>query len=127
MKPKYLWPRDFLKSRILFGLRQALADSAPFQPIGIVESPFSVLTLYQHGIAATCTFGAQLSDEQAAMIAASGRPTWVLFDPDEAGEIGAIKAKQTLHEHGCLFVAIVELPGQPDTLTAETLRECLHL
>src|SRR3972149_6886227 len=74
VKPKYLWPRDFLKSRILFGLRQALADSAPFQPIGIVESPFSVLTLYQHGIAATCTFGAQLSDEQAALIAASGRP-----------------------------------------------------
>jgi hypothetical protein len=71
--------------------------------------------------------GAQLSGEQAAMIVESARPVWVLFDPDEAGVIGAIKAKHTLHEHGCLFVAIVELPGQPDTLSAETLRECLHL
>jgi DNA primase len=124
-RPRYKWPEGFLKSRIVYGLTEALVNSYE-KPLIVVEGPFKVYHLFQAGfLNAVASFGSSLSDEQAAILAATGRPIVLMFDGDEAGRTGMRTAAGKLISK--TFVRAVKLPDgiEPDDLSAEQLAKLL--
>lgn len=127
-RPRYKWPEGFPKSHVVFGLNQAL-HGTDGRPLIVVEGPFKVFHLVQAGFPnAVATFGASLSDEQAAILAGTNRPIVLFFDGDEAGYSGMRSAAGKLIT--CSFVRAVKLPQgtEPDHLSptelAQVLRGC---
>ncbi|MBW3599729.1 MAG: toprim domain-containing protein [Planctomycetes bacterium] len=124
-KPRYKWPEGFPKSRVLYGLREALAGPSN-SPLLVVEGPFDVYHVVQAGFPATvAVLGSALSDEQAALLAATGRKLVLLFDGDEAGQAGMRLAAGKLITRA--WVRVVKLPEgkQPDQIPAEELQAIL--
>ena len=124
-RPRYKWPDGFSKSQIIYGLREAL-ESDSSQPLIIVEGPFKVYHLVQAGFPnVVATFGSSMSDEQAGILAETGRSILLLFDGDEAGRNGMRTAAGKLITRA--FVRAVRLPDgtEPDDLTADELAELL--
>jgi DNA primase len=120
-RPRYKWPEGFLKSQIVYGLSEAL-DKTEGKPLIVVEGPFKVYHLFQAGFPNTVAiFGSSLSDEQAAILAATGRPIILMFDGDEAGRTGMRMAAGKLISQ--TFVQVVKLTDgtEPDDLSAEQL------
>ena len=124
-RSRYKWPPNFPAHRVVYGLIQAL-DSNPGQPLIVVEGPFKVFHLYQNGFPnAVSSFTASLSDEQAAILAATGRRIILFFDGNEAGYKGMRTAAGKLI--GRTFVRVVKLPEgrEPDDLSAGELKTLL--
>lgn len=121
-RPRYKWPEGFAKSRVIYGLAEAL-ESTEGKPLIVVEGPFKVYHLVQAGFTnVIAIFGASLSEEQARVLIETGRPVLLLFDGDEAGRLGARAAVEQLVAHA--FVRAVHLPPevQPDHLNATDLK-----
>lgn len=124
-RPRYRWPEGFRKSRIVYGLREALT-AAGEKPILVTEGPFAVYHLVQAGFeTAVAIFGSSLSDEQANILADTGRPLVLLFDGDQAGQIGMRLAAAKLICRS--YVRVVKLPDglKPDEIGAKRLAELL--
>jgi DNA primase len=124
-KPRYRWPDGFLKSRVVYGLREALTTDNS-APLIVVEGAFKVYYLVQAGFPSTvAVMGSSLSDEQAAILAATGRPIVLFFDGNEAGQAGMRLAAAKLIRRG--FVRVVSLPNdkEPDGLPADELDNVL--
>jgi DNA primase len=124
-RPRYKWPEGFLKSQILYGLTEAL-DNTDGKPLIVVEGPFKVYHLFQAGFPNTIAiFGSSLSDEQAIILIATGRPIILMFDGDEAGRTGMRTAAGKLISK--TFIRAVKLPDgtEPDDLSAEQLATLL--
>jgi DNA primase len=124
-RPRYKWPDGFTKSRVVFGLHEAL-DGTDGQPLVVVEGPFSVFRLAQAGIrSAVAIFGSSLSDEQADLLATNGRRIVLMFDGDEAGQSGMRLAAAKLIRR--TFLRVIQLPegAQPDTLSDEAFASVL--
>jgi DNA primase len=128
-RPKYKLPKDFLKSAEVFNLHRALQED-PIQPIIITEGYFDVMALWQHGWRRTVSImGSHLSTTQEHLLltAAEEPPTFILlFDEDEAGQTGRLKALQSLAFHAYVRVARLPRAGvQPDHLTRDELQTLL--
>lgn len=83
--PKYLHSKGFPKSRYLFGEYKKLVAGS--KRALICEGQFDVIRLYQLGYrGAVAIFGASMSEQQAAKIAAMFKTAIILGDGDEAGE-----------------------------------------
>jgi DNA primase len=124
-RPRYKWPEGFPKSQVVYGLREAL-DGTDSQALIVVEGPFKVYHLLQQGFpGAVAIFGSSLSDGQAAILAASGRPIVLMFDGNEAGQNGMRSAAGKLITR--TYVRVVKLAeGQePDQLSTAELRQLL--
>ena len=124
-KPRYRWPEGFPKSRVVYGLRE-MPRTAESVPLIVVEGAFKVYHLVQAGFASTvAVMGSSLSDEQAAILVATGRPIILFFDGNEAGQTGMRLAAAKLIRRA--FVRVVSLPGgkEPDELSAEELDDVL--
>jgi len=124
-RPRYKWPDGFPKSRVVYGLAEALAGTEG-EPLVVVEGPFKVYHLVQAGLpGAVAIFGSSLSDDQADLLAGTGRPIVLMFDGDDAGQAGMRLAAAKLICRA--FVRVVRLePGQePDSLTADELQGLL--
>lgn len=119
-RPRYKWPPEFPKHRIVFGLRQAL-ETPPSQPIICVEGTFGVFHLMQLGYASAAVFGSSMSDEQAEQLTQTSRPLILMFDGNEVGQTGMRKAAAKLIRHA--FVRVIQLPPnrQPDKLSVSEL------
>ena len=125
-RPRYKWPTAFPRNRFVYGLREAL-DAGDSLPLIVVEGPFKVYHLLQHGYPnAVATFGSSLSDEQADRLIATKRPIVLMYDGDEAGRAGMRVAAQKLITG--TFVRTVELADgiEPDQLDADNLRQMLR-
>lgn len=123
--PRYRFPNEFPRNRLIYGLSEALPPSE-WQPLIVVEGPFKVFHLFQAGFPNTvATFGAAVSDEQVAILAATRRPLVLLFDGDEAGQIGMRSAAERLIDQTA--VRIIRLPPDkhPDDLSAMELSQVL--
>jgi len=126
-RPKYRWPANFPKQRFLFGLNEAL-DGTGEMPLLVVEGVFDALRCVQNGYAATvAVFGSSLSEEQAQLLADTGRAVVLMFDGDEAGRTGMLAAAHKLAPHA--FVRMIRLDDgrQPDDLSADELQRHLDL
>lgn len=125
-RPRYKVPEGFETSRLIYGLREAMEHSDQDSPLIVVEGAFKVFHLVQAGFpAAVSTFTASLSDEQATILAATGRRIVLLFDGNEAGYAGARRAAGRLITR--CFVRVTKLPEgvEPDSLSPAALREIL--
>ncbi len=123
--PRYKFPADFPRNRVVYGLPKAL-DGIGNKPLIVVEGPFKVFHLYQAGFPNTvATFGANMSDEQAMILAETKRPLILMFDGDEAGQAGMRSAAERLIER--TFVKIIKLPDgkHPDDLSPTELTQLL--
>jgi DNA primase len=124
-KLRYRWPDGFPKSRVVYGLREALITDKAV-PLIVVEGSFKVFHLVQAGFPSTvAVMGSSLSDEQAAILVATGRPIILFFDGNEAGQTGMRLAAAKLIR--LAFVRVVSLPDgkEPDELPAEELGNVL--
>lgn len=115
--PKWMHSNDMPKSDILFGMDNFSGDSAV-----LVEAPLSVVMLDQHGISnAVASFGCKLSDSQARLLRANYNNVLVFYDPDEAGQRGALDAARKLED----FMDVYMAPMTRDDPAAMTLEENL--
>ena len=123
--PRYKFPAEFPRNRVIYGLPQALQENDG-RPLIVVEGPFKVFHLFQAGFPQTvATFGASVSDEQVAILAATRRSLILLFDGDEAGQAGMRSAAERLISQTA--VRLVKLPTgkHPDDLSGIELTQIL--
>jgi DNA primase len=124
-RPRYRWPDGFPKSRVVYGLRE-MRKVAESVPLIVVEGPFKVYHLVQAGFTSTvAVMGSSLSDEQATILVATGRPIILFFDGNEAGQMGMRLAAAKLIRRA--FVRVVSLSdgNEPDELSADELHSVL--
>lgn len=122
---RYKFPVDFPRNRVVYGLSEAF-DGTDGKPLIVVEGAFKVYHLAQNGFPnAVAIFGSSLSDEQAAILAATGKQLVLMFDGDEAGQCGMRRAAGKLIVQS--YVRVVKLPvdKEPDHLSAVELQEFL--
>ncbi|MCH7727122.1 MAG: toprim domain-containing protein [Planctomycetes bacterium] len=124
-RPRYKWPDDFSKSRVVYGMRQAL-ETDDALPLIVVEGPFKLYHLLQAGFPNTvAVFGSSLSDAQAKLLIDTQRHVVLMFDGDEAGYTGMRTAAAKLITRS--FVHVVKLPEkvEPDQLDDDQLTALL--
>ena len=87
--PKYLYPADFKKSRVLFGANLVTSTDL----VCIVEGPLDAMWLNQLGYNAVAILGMSISRKQVDLVQELPSGEVVLcLDNDEAGQIGKEKA-----------------------------------
>ena len=105
--PKYLYPQNFKKSRVLFGGNLI----KPSKLLCIVEGPLDAMWLNQLGYNAVAILGMSISKKQVVLV--QELPVGevvVCLDNDEAGQIGKEKALTYLGQSA--RIAYVDLPSQ---------------
>jgi len=118
--PRYLLPKGFEKSKVLYNLHRVLEKGN--DTIVIVEGFWSVLHLHSEGIPCVSTFGDSVSDAQAELLIEHGFKNVILiYDGDEGGRIGTQSSLPILAEK--LFVKTVALSYgiKPDTMSDDIL------
>ncbi len=126
-RPRYKVPDDFPVSRIVYGLGPALKSTSDTMPLIVVEGPFKVYHLVEAGFeSAVSTLTSSVSDEQAEILAETGRRIVLLFDGNEAGYEGMRRGAGRLVTKS--YVRVVKLPEgtEPDDLNSRQLNELLH-
>lgn len=124
---KYKLPKGFNKSIELYNqvrakaLLDELGDDAP--PLVVVEGYWSVMRLHNEQIPVVATFGSDLSEEQALIIASMETDVIIVYDGDEPGRAGARKAAGALAPYA--YVRILDLADtiKPDTMDLNDLEE----
>lgn len=91
----------------------------------VVEGFFGCMRLSEAGFPCVALMGSSLSDAQEDMIAGNFKSMTLLFDDDEAGEKGRGDALLRLSQRIYVCAPIVPSGKQPDTLSAEEIRELL--
>lgn len=118
---KYKFPKGFKKERVLYHYHEAKAEMGE-KGLILVEGFFAVMKLYEAGLTnAVASMGVELSATQAKLLGAA-KEVVLLFDGNEAGWSGALKAKEQLAP--LTKVRLVKLPAgmEPDMLPPKALR-----
>ena len=116
--PRYLLPKGFEKSKVLYNLHRVLEKGN--DTVVIVEGFWSVLRLHGEGIPCVSTFGDSVSEAQAQLLVEHGVKTVILiYDGDEGGRIGTQTSLPILAKH--LFVKTIALEDgiKPDTMSED--------
>lgn len=118
---KYKFPKGFKKELVLYNLNRAKEHQKEHGLI-LVEGFFSVLKLYEAGLPnVVAPMGCELSDQQARLLA-DAKEVFILFDGNEAGYIGAAKAKEKLAPLVPVRVVNLEPGTEPESFSPPTLR-----
>ena len=126
--PRYLLPKGFEKSQVLFNLnrvlehREALSEEGVVldDAIVIVEGYWSVLRLHTEGVPAVASFGDSLSPEQVELLVQAGFDRAVLiFDGDEGGRKGTEQVLPVLATRLFAKALMLEDGEKPDTMSEE--------
>jgi DNA primase len=121
---RYLLPKRFEKSRVLFNLHRI----DQLDNLVLVEGYWSVFRLHAMGVPVAALMGSSVSDEQLALLRERGtRSLTVLWDGDDAGRKARERALPALTD--AFFVRAPVLPDgeKPDTLTVAALRQLVDL
>ena len=87
--PKYLLPDGFEKQAVLFNLNRIDRMESVVRAAIVVESYWSVMRLHALGHPVVSPMGHSVSERQCELLASRGvEKVIVLFDGDEAGELG---------------------------------------
>lgn len=117
---RYLLPKGFEKSKILYNLHRVLEKGS--DTLVIVEGFWSVLRLHSEGIPCVSTFGDSVSEAQAELLVQNGVKNVILiYDGDEGGRIGTQSSLPILAKR--LFVKTVALEDgiKPDMMSDDIL------
>ncbi|HXX47726.1 MAG TPA: DNA primase [Myxococcota bacterium] len=132
--PKYLNSPEsaaYKKSRVLFGLAQALDAIRQSGRVIVVEGYFDLLALHRAGLhEAVAPCGTALTQTHAHRIRRYAEEVVLLFDGDAAGQSAAERALPILLAEGLrVRAAFLPLGEDPDTLLAKSgiaaLRACV--
>lgn len=118
--PRYLLPKGFEKSKVLYNLHRVLERGS--ETVVIVEGFWSVMRLHEAGIPCVATFGDSVSDAQANLLFEHGVEKVILiYDGDEGGRVGTASSLPILAQG--LFVKTVMLEDgiKPDTMSDDIL------
>jgi len=113
--PRYLLPKGFEKSKVLYNLHRVLEEGS--ETVVIVEGFWSVLRLHNENIPCVSTFGDSVSEAQAELLVKHGVKNVILiYDGDEGGRVGTQSSLPILAER--LFVKTIALEDgiKPDTM-----------
>jgi len=124
---KYKLPKGFQKQLVLYNFHRAVPLAAE-QGLILVEGFFTVLALYEAGLQnVVAAMGTELSEYQARMLS-QARDVTILFDGDDAGWTGGMRARETLQSQGLSSVRVVRLPAgfEPEHLSQAELRWLLE-
>jgi DNA primase len=127
-EPKYLFPRDFPKSRFLFGSAEILAGTfgqAPLKRVYLVESPFCVMKFAMYGLPALSPFGWSVADEQIQVLTQLTRGLVFLPDTNKYEQAASIVSKLASR----LWVRFPPLPAgyeDPEYLSLEQIQALTH-
>ena len=104
----------YRKSQHLYGLGQARKDIRSTKRVYLCEGNIDVLSCRQSGVGETVApLGTAFTNEQARMLKRLSENIVLVFDGDEAGTRGAMRASIIAEEHG-LTVQAVQLPPGSD-------------
>lgn len=122
--PKYMNSPEtpvYHKSKILFGLPQAIEAIRKTGEVYLVEGYMDVLGLWQAGVCQTlATCGTALTRDHAQRLSRLTRRLYVLFDGDAAGRLAAGKTFPALINSGIELRAIFLPEGKdPDEIALE--------
>ena len=118
--PRYLLPKGFEKSKVLYNLNRVLEKGS--DTVVIVEGFWSVLRLHHAGVPCVSTFGDSVSEVQAELLVKHGVKNVILiYDGDEAGRVGTQVSLPILAKH--LFVKTVALDDgiKPDSMSEDII------
>ena len=118
--PRYLLPKGFEKSKVLYNLHRILEKGS--DTVVIVEGFWSVLRLHSEGIPCVSTFGDSVSEAQAELLVKHGVKNVILiYDGDEGGRVGTGSSLPILAER--LFVKTIALEDgiKPDTMSEDII------
>ncbi len=109
----------FHKSRILYGLFQALPEIRAKSAAVIVEGYLDVIGLHQAGVKhAVAPLGTALTPEHLALLSRYAREAIAIFDGDRAGRNAALKFSRLALDRDMLRATVILLPGGLDPFDA---------
>jgi DNA primase len=121
---RYLLPKQFQKSRVLFNLHR-LNDA---EHLVLVEGYWSTFRLHAMGVPVAALMGSSVSEEQLALLRERGtRRLTLLWDGDDAGRKARERWLPVIAN--TFFVRAPHLPDgeKPDTLDEAELRELVSI
>lgn len=126
-EPRYLLDCDFQKSRILYNLHKALETKS--ETVIIVEGFKAAWAVHEAGYPnVIACMGAVMTDEQVMLLCRFGfRNCLVMFDGDEAGQIGMEKTKKKISKYFKFIGAYLPENVSPDDLSRQELKEFLEM
>lgn len=121
---KYKLPKGFNKSIELYNQHRAkelLQEQDWHLPLIIVEGYWSAIRLYAAGYPVVATFGHDLSEKQALMIAQMTEDAIVIYDGDVPGQTGMARALVNLSQYIFVKTIVLEEGEKPDTMDLDQL------
>ena len=121
---KYKLPKGFNKSVELFNQHRAkemLTEQDWEKPLIIVEGYWSTIRLHEAGFPVVATFGHDLSEKQALMIANMTEDAIIIYDGDEPGQDGTARALMKLAPHVFVKTIVLAKDEKPDTMSLDEL------
>ena len=117
---RYLLPKRFEKSRVLFNLHR-VGDT---QHIVLVEGYWSVFRLHALGVPVAALMGSSVSEEQLALLRERGtHSVTLLLDGDDAGRKARERALPALADTFFVRAPLLPVGEKPDTLGEAELRQ----
>jgi DNA primase len=123
-EPRYKLPVGFKKSLELFSLHRAILNNDQRRVV-IVEGFFDCMKVHEAGYPSVALMGCSLSEEQERLVCSYFTSVIFMLDGDEAGRAGVDDCLKRLVRK--LWVKAMALPeqAQPDSLSADELRQLL--
>lgn len=122
-RPRYKIPEGLRVSQCILGLAEAMESTSDDTPLVIVEGAFKAAWLYRHDIpGAISTLTSNVSDEQARLLVATGRPIVLCFDGHTDAYEAMKRAAEKLYERTVVRIAKLPEGREPDDLSADELR-----
>jgi len=131
-KPRYLLPKGFEKSCVLYNLNRLITKREQLIETGedvddavvIVEGYWSVLRLHAVSVPVVASFGASLSPQQVSLLVQAGfRKAVLIFDGDEGGRKGSEQALPVLATRLFAKTVLLEDGVKPDDMSDEIVTE----
>jgi DNA primase len=121
---RYLLPKRFEKSRVLFNLHRV----DQLENLVLVEGYWSAFRLHALGVPVAALMGSSVSDEQLALLRQRGtRSLTVLWDGDDAGHKARERALPALANAFFVHAPLLPDGDKPDTLGEAELRKLVDL
>ena len=125
--PKYLLPEGFEKQSVLFNMNRIEPMESVRRPAIIVESYWSAMRLHSLGYPVVSPMGHSISEEQCKLLASRRvEKVIVLFDGDEAGELGIKESVPILSRWFYVLAPVVPAGFKPHKASDEQIAKLTH-